>query len=146
MHTQTCKFGPSLGRESCIMKWKYVDKKSGTGNEKLEHSLSWLLLYDSAAGKDWWLGCLAVCFGSAILIYMSQKVPRHRSSFKEKKEKRQIISNVILKHMQLRYENIVMVCYSLFADLPKTSICHIRCQLKWAICCLETVSAWCLDT
>lgn len=105
------------------------------------------MLYDSAAGKDWWLGCLAFCFGSAILIYMSQKVPRHRSSYKEKKErkKRQIISNVILKQIWLLNENIVMVYYSLFADLSKRSVCHIRCQSKWSIRCLETASAWCLD-
>lgn len=44
----------------------------GTGKEKLEHSLSWLLLYDTAAGKDWRLGCLALCFSFAVLIYKSE--------------------------------------------------------------------------
>lgn len=72
---------------------------------------------------------------------MSQKVPRRTSSFKEKQErKRQIITNGILKQMQLLSENMVVVSYSLFTDLPEMSICHIRCQLKWSICCLATVS------
>lgn len=53
MHTQTCaQFDPSLGKESGIMKLKYIVKKLGTGNEKVECFLSWLLLRDSAAGKD----------------------------------------------------------------------------------------------
>lgn len=33
-------------------KLHHVNKKLGTGNEKLEHSLSWGLLYDLGAGRD----------------------------------------------------------------------------------------------
>lgn len=33
-------------------KLHHVNKKLGTGNEKLEHGLSWGLLYDLGAGRD----------------------------------------------------------------------------------------------